>query len=1028
MKNVSNEFKEIIKAGGPFYAYAKVVLANGEQLTVDSENDFSIDGNGYSESGGSGFPLGVAMSKQIAILLDNSDDRYSGCDFYGAKITLYTEVDIPGGTVERIPEGIFTVIDSVAPGDVLEITACDNMYKLDAEYTSKLAYPATLQQMWNELCSIYDLSSGSPTFSNNDFTVQTAPTGLTGREVAGYIAQMAIGNAVCDVNGRLCIKTYDFTPFDNVGTVSADEIETALGVHVLSLFSSAPDIGTDAVKITGITTVVNNEESGEDTTIVYGTDEYALSINNPLITGQESTAIAILGDALIGVTARPFSGDFLPNPTIEIMDLVYIVDRKDNVYPSFITENNFEYLGNSDLSNDLEPPERNRSTYSGNATEVYRRLQQQINNQKSSFEEAVDNLEDQLKNSSGLYSTEEEQPDGSIIYYFHNEPTLEESGTIIKITAQALGISTDGGESYPVGITVDGDAIVKILQTIGIKADWINTGALTVKDNGGKIIFQANISTGQVIISGDHVTIGNQTASEAIQDALDKAQSAEDAAINAKDMTVTLSNDYQSIPVDAEGNYTVFPECKTTVTVTYGSSDITSECVITTQKSIAVTGSWDNSTKTYTVTGLSSDTGWVDIKVTYLSSMVKTKRFNIAKLYAGAQGNPGASGTDGRVYFLESNAEIIKSGSDTMTPSYIRATSYYRSGTSTSKVLYAGRFKVEESYDGGDSWTTIYTSAGNETEVLHSLYTFLTDDEGNALTDDAGYGLAVYRDISMVRISLYAAGGTSVLIDQQVYTVVKDVDALTHEEIFNLLTNNGQVKGIYKEGDQLYISFTYAKGGQLTLGGANNGNGVLVMLDANGNKIGRWDNAAWEMTNPASGRTVRMIDGNVYLLLNGEVCGRIGAFRWGNNATDPEGTTYLTGKKYLGIGHYNQDGTGESDIVINNGLNPDGATERIIYRGTERHQNNNYFEKNVYIGPNGARISSFTDSARLTIPEGLDIGGRFTCDNAELESITKIGNKTPYSGRISLGVNGNSESFLEVKDGLITGVVTEILS
>ena len=45
--------------------------------------------------------------------------------------------------------------------------------------------------------------------------------------------------------------------------------------------------------------------------------------------------------------------------------------------------------------------------------------------------------------------------------------------------------------------------------------------------------------------------------------------------------------------------------------------------------------------------------------------------------------------------------------------------------------------------------------------------------------------------------------------------VVIDVDALTHEEIFNLLTNDGAIKGIYKEGNQLYISFTYAKGGTL---------------------------------------------------------------------------------------------------------------------------------------------------------------------------------------------------------------------
>ena len=68
-----------------------------------------------------------------------------------------------------------------------------------------------------------------------------------------------------------------------------------------------------------------------------------------------------------------------------------------------------------------------------------------------------------------------------------------------------------------------------------------------------------------------------------------------------------------------------------------------------------------------------------------------------------------------------------------------------------------------------------------------------------------------------------------------------DVEALTHEQIFNLLTNDGAIKGIYKEGDQLYISFTYAKGGELALGGKNNGNGVFKMYDENNNVIGTWD-------------------------------------------------------------------------------------------------------------------------------------------------------------------------------------------
>lgn len=1055
MKNVSNNFKNVIKSGGPFFSYATVVLADGTSLALDSYDDFSNDGNSYSETGGSGFPLGVALSKQIEINLDNTDDRFSSYDFYGAVFTLYTEADLPDGTTERVLEGKFTVIDSVAPGDLLEIKAYDNMYKLDSDFVSKLTYPATLQQLWNELCSYYDLTNGSPSFANNDFTVLSAPAGFTGREMAGYIAQMAIGNAIVDKNGRLCIKSYDFTPFNNMkiisGGVFGDNVSSSIagGVfgdglsssvsggtfeglssyHVLSDFINAPDISTDDVKITGIQTTVRNEEDDEDTVLIYGTDEYALSISNPLITGKEQTAISMIGDALIGVTVRPFSGSFSPNPTIEFMDLVYVVDKKDNIYASFVTDNNFEYLGNSDISNGLEPPERNRSTYSGNATEVYRRVQQQINNQKNDFETAVDNLENQLQNASGLYETDETQPDGSTIYYFHNKPTLEESDTIIKITSQALAISTDGGESYPVGITVDGNAIVSILQTIGVNADWINAGALTVRDKNNNIIFQANMSTGQVIISGDHVAIGDQTASEAIQDALDKAQNAEDVALNARDVSISLSNDYQVIPVNEEGNYTEFPNCQTTVTVTYGSSDITNECVITTVKSDSITGSWDNETKTYTVTGLSDDSGWVDITATYLSAMVKTKRFSVTKLYA----KPGLPGDDGRIYFLESSVDVIKSGNETMNPSYLKAAAYYRSGVDTSKTSYNGRFRVEESYDGGESWEIIYISQNDENEILHSLYTFLTDGEGNALIDDNGYGIAVYRDISLVRISLYAAGGTTILIDQQIYTVVKDVDSLTHDEIFALLTNNGQVKGIYKEGDQLYISFTYAKGGRLTLGGSGNGNGVLVMLDGNNQEVGHWNNSSWEMSNLSSGRSVRMIDGNIYLLLNDIMCGRIGAFRWGNNASDPEGTTYLTNQKYLGIGHYLPSGTAASDIVINNGLNPDGVEERIIFRDTARHQWSEIFDRDaifkqkVKFGDgDSAYLQARESDGKLQSPEGFSVAGNLDTEEISIKKVTSIENvndEKVYSGDIQIYRNPGTQRYfyLKVRNGLITG-------
>lgn len=66
--------------------------------------------------------------------------------------------------------------------------------------------------------------------------------------------------------------------------------------------------------------------------------------------------------------------------------------------------------------------------------------------------------------------------------------------------------------------------------------------------------------------------------------------------------------------------------------------------------------------------------------------------------------------------------------------------------------------------------------------------------------------------------------------------------AYTNEQVFNMLTNNGAIKGMYMENGELYFSFTYAHGGTLKLGGSNNGNGLLSILNASGTQVGYIDN------------------------------------------------------------------------------------------------------------------------------------------------------------------------------------------
>ena len=190
----------------------------------------------------------------------------------------------------------------------------------------------------------------------------------------------------------------------------------------------------------------------------------------------------------------------------------------------------------------------------------------------------------------------------------------------------------------------------------------------------------------------------------------------------------------------------------------------------------------------------------------------------------GEQGDKGEQGVPGRTYFIELSSNILKRGqNDKVLPSTITAKAYYRDGDSAARTAYSGRWYVQTSTD-GSTFTNALASTVNEPSKSYTVS-------------------SLDRSVVSVRFILYAAGGTTNQLDMQSVPVVIDVDALTHEEIFNLLTNNGSMKGIYKEGNQLYISFTYAKGGTLKLGGPNNGYGTFEVYDANGNIITQIDNS-----------------------------------------------------------------------------------------------------------------------------------------------------------------------------------------
>lgn len=869
MRKVTSDFKnQIERDNRNYYEWVDITLKDGTVLNLTNEN---IWNSGIkiedAVSDTSEFQIGTAIINKATVTLNNLYDDFTKYDFNEAKIVIYIGYNIATTTVEEswrdingeqildangneivlLHNGTFiekvkmftgTVVDSPYQNSSLITLTCeDNMLLFDRDYSeSKLIYPATRAQILRDACEVCSVSLETLTFDNSDYIVNTRPSDekLTFRQVIAWTAQLGGQFLRCNSDGKLCCGWYDLKNYE-ADTVNEEYFDVIAS-------NSSVTVNSEDVIITGIQVTAYQENQSEkeaDDTSLYGKTGYVIAIaDNKLIEkGTASTVAAMIGERVTGMRFRPFSASTLNNPTYEAGDICIIKDRKGVSYKSFLTSSTFQVGKYHTVQCGAKSAAKNSSKQYSLFSQAQAENRKNFQREKTERERVAEEFNTALNSSSGMYPTEVKQEDGSTILYVHDKKTLDDSKNVFKITSYGVGFSTDGGKTYQFGFTIDGDFLTRILYAVGINADYINTGAITVKDSDGNIIFQADIKNKRVIISGDYVQIGGKTATEAINSANSAASNALTAAQNARNMTLQLSNDYYSVNVDSNGKYSKFPTDVTTkAQVMYGANDITSECAFSITKSDNISGTWDSAKHQYTVTALTADTGWVNIQATYLSKLTVTKQFTVAKLYAGAKGTPG------RTYFIELSSRVLKRSKDnTIAPNFFTIKGFYRDGNSTTRVAYNGRFTIEETND-GNTWKRVYTSSADESSVTHSLYTAIATGSGmnSVVGDGKGNAIGFPRDTIAVRCTMYASGGTTKALDVQDCAILVDVDALTQEEIFNALTNNGEVKGIYKEGNQLYISFTYAKGGELTLGGLNDGNGTLNIYNDSNFRIGRW--------------------------------------------------------------------------------------------------------------------------------------------------------------------------------------------
>jgi hypothetical protein len=471
----------------PFSVSAKITLSDSTELSIPSSK-LAPSGFYWSQSAGSStVPLGYVVGRSFHLRLINDNDEFSSYDFWGASVELTVQyTNYPASVVFK---NLVITEPPETLGLVLEMTALDNAWRLDKPWTSALVFPATLNQIFLEICSNcgIDYISLDPS-SRFSLSIPTKPdAGYSCREMLSFIAQIAGGNFRINVNGKLQFVSIS----SNAATLfySTDWIN----------FSKA----LKSVRVTGISV---EDENGDAVTA--GTADYVLEIeSSPLTKGQEQTIVNNLLTYLSGKSFRKFDGATYSFLGPEIFDYVAIPVENTNT-PALITDVTWNFNGASEFACNIETPKAVGSSYdpSIKALQAARSL---IATERTAREQAVINLTQAIAAHSGMFETTEQAQGGGTIYYLHDKPTLAASTNVIKVTSEAIGLSTDGGATYPAGVMINGDVVARLLAAEGVSADWINTGALTVTDaTNNRILFQADVGTGYVYIDGMRVDDG----------------------------------------------------------------------------------------------------------------------------------------------------------------------------------------------------------------------------------------------------------------------------------------------------------------------------------------------------------------------------------------------------------------------------------------------------------------------------------------------------------------------------------------
>lgn len=236
-----------------------------------------------------------------------------------------------------------------------------------------------------------------------------------------------------------------------------------------------------------------------------------------------------------------------------------------------------------------------------------------------------------------------------------------------------------------------------------------------------------------------------------------------------------LNNDAHVIHTNTDGSGGDYSDCSSKMTVYLGDTDVSDDSIFTVTVSAGVTGHWDETSRTYYVTAMSADNGYVDIDALYGTGdrylttrkglrlttragkyiLVQSGGAHIRKRFSISKAKDGKIGLS---YDLHSSTLAVRKQKDgkTLIPASITF-----SATQNDNGLvrsYSGRYSIQETED-GTTYTLKYVSTSDEIQKIYTPSSV---------------------NVKAVRCTLLSAGGVSEL-DTQTVIILADAEGLTDD-------------------------------------------------------------------------------------------------------------------------------------------------------------------------------------------------------------------------------------------------------